>query len=106
MITINDLQEKVSKANSTSKARILRPADVAQFVELVNEKENDATVQTIRVYSSDGFVPNSYKYRADISYLQATRNAETGKFEVGAGTVDAKRSRGNGALVTINSRAL
>lgn len=103
MLAVNDLQEKVQKANGTRKARILRPADVAQFVELVNNATPEQ--HTIRVYSSDGFVPNSYKYRADISYLQATR-LESGEFQIGAGTVDAKRSHGNGSLVTINSRGI
>lgn len=103
MLTINDLQEKVQKANGTRKNRILRPSDIERFVELVNNATPEQ--HTIRVYSSDGFVPNSYKYRASISVLTATRDAETGEFVIGGGVVDAKRSRGVGALVTVNGRA-
>ena len=102
MLNATDLTDKVAKANGTRKTRILRQADVEQFINLVNEATPEQ--HTIRVYSSDGFVPNSYKYRASISYLQATRNAETGEFYIGAGTTDAKRSNGLGSLVTINGR--
>lgn len=102
MLNVNDLQEMVAQANGRRKNRILSPHDVERFVSLVN----NATLEqhTIRVYSSGGFVANSYKFRAEISYLQATRN-ETGEFEVGAGTTDAKRSFGAGSLVTINGKA-
>lgn len=102
MITVEELQEKVAKANGTRKTRILSQKDVERFVELVNAA--DEKTHTIRVYSSDGFVPNSYKYRSYISYLQANRNPETGKFQIGASTTDAKRSHGNGSLETINGR--
>jgi len=104
MLNATDLTKTVSNANGTRKTRILSQSDVEQFVSLVNEKETDLTVKTIRVYSSEGFVPNSYKYRSYISYLQAERDAETGKFNVFARTCDAKRSHGSGALVTINGR--
>lgn len=104
MLTASDLESKVQKANGTRKSRILHPADVEQFVELVNTATPEQNI--IRVYSSDGFVPHSYKYRCDISYLQATRNPETGEFQIGAGITDAKRSRGSGSLITINGRAL
>lgn len=103
MLRATDLTDKVAKANGTRKTRILRQSDIESFVDLVNEATPEQ--HTIRVYSSDGFVPNSYKYRADISYLQATRNAETGEFHIGAGTTDAKRSNGSGSHITINGRA-
>lgn len=103
MLNQTDLIEKVAKANSSRKTRILRQSDIQQFIELVNEATPET--HTIRVYSSDGFVPNAYKYRADISYLQANRNPETGEFEIGASTCDAKRSHANGSLVTVNGRA-
>ena len=104
MITVNDLRSIVNDANGSRKRRILYPSDLERFVDLVNAATAD--VHTIRVYSSDGFVANGYKYRADIVYLQATRNPETGEFNIGAGVVDAKRPRGHGALATINSRGV
>lgn len=104
MITVSDLQEKVQKVNGSRKNRILRPDDIARFVELVNAATPDQ--HTIRVYSSDGFVPNSYGYRAEISYLQAVRNSETGEFDCDADVAGAKRSYGLGPLVTINNRGI
>lgn len=102
MVTVEELKQKVDNANGSRKTRILHPGDVKNFVELINNATPEQ--KTIRVYSSDGFVPKSYKYRCAISYLQATRNPETGEFQIGASTTDAKRSHGSGALVTINGR--
>ena len=103
MLTVSDLVESVANANGSRRTRVLDRSDVELFVELVN-RAND-NIHTIRVYSSAGFVANSYKYRADISYLQADRQ-EDGTFHCYASTCDAKRSHGNGALVTVNGRAV
>jgi hypothetical protein len=35
--------------------------------------------KTIRVYSLDGFVPNSYKYFAPIDFIERSYEPETGK---------------------------
>lgn len=104
MLQASDLQKSVSKANGRRRTRILSQGDVEKFVQLVNENADNPEVHTIRVYSDEGFVANSYKYRADISCLEANRQ-EDGTFHCGAFTVDARRSHGNGSLVTINQRA-
>lgn len=104
MLQASDLEKSVSKANGKRRTRVLNQGDVDRFVELVNENANNPQIRTIRVYSSQGFVPNSYKYRADISCLEATRQ-ENGEFKCGALTVNAKRPHGSGALVTINGRS-
>lgn len=99
------IAEAAKKANGTRRSRILSNSDMAEFEQLVEAHKDDPEIRTIRVYSHEGFVPNSYKYRADISVLEAVRSSETGQFSIHGFTVDAKRSHGNGALVTINSRA-
>lgn len=103
MLNVNDLQEMVAQANGRRKNRILSPRDVERFVSLVNSATPEQ--HTIRVYSSGGFVANSYKFRAEISYLQATKN-EAGEFKVVAKTADAHKSYGAGSLVTINGKAV
>lgn len=99
-----EIKNQVKAANGKRKARILDECDVNCFFEKLNELANNETVHTIRVYAGQGFVPNSYKYRADISYMEAQRNSD-GDFDIIVTTTDAKRSYGNGAVVTINGRA-
>lgn len=100
-----EIQKSIDNANGRRRTRLLDAADIGIFFETLNEVGDDPKVHTVRRYSGEGFVPNSYKYRADISYLEANRDAETGEWRIGANTADAKRSRGNGALTTINGRA-
>lgn len=94
------------KANGRRKDRIVTKNDILRFEEMVNQYLDNREIKSIRVYSSHGFVANSYKWRAEISVLQATRNEETGELVISGFTVDAKRSYGSGALVTINGRAV
>ena len=101
MQTINDLMEMAKSANGRARTRTIGKSEAQEILDLVASA--DDKVNTIRVYSRDGFVANSYKYRADIRYFEATR--KDGKLVIGASYGDAKRSHGNGALVTINGRA-
>jgi hypothetical protein len=101
----NKVKIMVKKVNGRRKQRTLSTSDVDMFYAKLNEVWEDKNIHTIRVYSSDGFVANSYSYRADISVIEAQRDLETGQFEISVFTVDAKRSRGQGALITINGRA-
>lgn len=101
-----ELITKVQSANGKRKTRIIKTSDIEYFENLFNERKDDPAVKTIRVYPDDAFVPNSYKYRAEVTIIQATRNNETGEWLVGAGVVDAKRSHARGAKVTINGRAV
>ena len=97
------LQDEVKKVNGRRRTRILDSRDIEKFIELVSNASDDT--HTIRLYSPDGFVANSYKYWAEISYLQADRQ-EDGTFNVYASTCDAKRSNAAGSLITINGRAI
>ena len=100
----NELNALATEINGRNRNRTLTLGDVAKFAELLETNRDNAKVTSIRVYSNQGFVPNSYKHRANIAALNATRN-EAGEFVVSGGWFDAHRSHGNGALVTINGRA-
>lgn len=53
----------------------------------------------IRAYSPQGFVPNSYRYRCQIQYVEGV--AVEGGWRVTLGWTGAQRSRGQGALIVI-----
>ena len=54
----------------------------------------------VRVYSSWGFVANSYKYRSDIQFVEAERDAN-GDWVWSTGWGRAQRSFGNAATVVV-----
>ena len=105
MVTVEELVEMAKVANGRRRNRIVGKAEAKRFVELLAEVENDPDARQIRVYSRGGFVANSYNFRAVISVFVAERDAE-GKWVVGCRTVDAKRGHGQGALETVNGRAV
>jgi hypothetical protein len=102
MQTITDLMDMARAANGRARTRTLTHAEAQEMLDLITHAAEDT--HTIRVYSRDGFVPNSYFGRADIRYFEAKRQTD-GTFTVIATYTGAKRSHGNGALVTINSRS-
>lgn len=101
-IEYDDAIASVARANGSRRTRTIKGQSIARFLTAL--AENFDTARTIRVYSSEGFVANSYKYRADITFIEAART-ENG-FNVYAGTGDAKRSHGAGSTMTINGRAI
>lgn len=54
----------------------------------------------VRVYSEQGFVPNSYRSKCLIQYVEAWRD-ETGEWVWVTGWTGAQRSRGHGTRVVI-----
>ena len=102
-ISTESLQAIAARINGKRKDRIITNSDITRFQDLFNAHENDDAAYSIRVYSEHGFVPNSYKWRAEISYLSATRTSAG--WQISGSTCDAKRSHGNGALSTVNSRS-
>jgi len=98
------LVEMAKAVNGRARTRILGQTEAQTILDLVAQHNETNTVQTIRVYSRDGFVANSYNYRSETRYFEATRNAE-GQLVVGVGACDAHRAHGCGALITINGRA-
>jgi len=105
MFTLNEeIKTAVSKANGTRRQRVLSQKDVEIFLQVLNDNADNENIHTVRRYSGDGFVPNSYKYQDEISYIEAYRSG-AGEWRIYATTTEAKRSRGAGALTTINGRA-
>lgn len=67
---------------------------------LVAIRESRVAKKRVRVYSSAGFVPNSYRSRCSIQYVQGVKN-EAGTWVFSVGWTGAQRSRGNGSLVVV-----
>lgn len=74
-----------------------RACDVRDILICMRETANAAS--RVRVYSSAGFVPNSYKYRCQIQYVEAQKTHDQWNYSVG--WTGAQRSRGNGSLVVV-----
>jgi len=55
--------------------------------------------ERVRVYSSWGFVPNSYKYRSEIQFVEATKVGDAWSWTVSWGR--AQRSNGKASLVVV-----
>jgi hypothetical protein len=104
MVTVEELVEMAKGANGRRRQRIVGRSEARDFAELLADNEKNPDVHSIRVYSRDGFVANSYNYPVVISVFNAQRNATTGEWKVDCRTVDAKRARSQGALTTINGR--
>jgi hypothetical protein len=108
--TVNkiDLRKVTALLPATAKKRRLDKDDaelMAGCLEsaLKNKARKGSAVRTVRVYADGGFVPNAYKWRCDIEYVDAVLR-DDGKYAVGIRTTSAKRAHGAGDLVTINGR--
>lgn len=55
----------------------------------------------VRVYSTAGFVPNSYRYQCDIQFVEAVRT-ETGDWAWSVHWDQAQRSNGRAAKIVVN----
>lgn len=100
---IAEILKLAQKQNGKRRTRVIDQHEVDQFVKLLRKHRQNPETHTIRVYA-DGFVPNSYKYRAEMTRLTAMRTAPD-CWTIAAETVDAKRSYGEGSTVTLNDRA-
>lgn len=54
----------------------------------------------VRVYSTAGFVPSSYRGRCEIQYVEAVRS-DDGGWQFRTGWTGAQRSRAAGSLVVV-----
>ena len=70
----------------------------ADEVETLAKHIGDAK-RRVRVYSSWGFVPNSYRNRCQIQYIEAELVA--GVWQIGTGWCGAQRSGGNASTVVV-----
>lgn len=101
--TIDSLMEMAAVVNGRRRRRILDESDAAKLLQFMADAPEDT--RTIRVYSSEGFVANSYRSAAPISYFFARKDGN-GEWIVNANVTDAKRSYGRGALVTVNGQGI
>lgn len=67
---------------------------------LVCVRESARAKKRVRVYSRMGFLPNKYKWRATIQYIEARRDAD-GQWRYFVGKSSAQRSGASGALVVV-----
>lgn len=96
--------DELKSRNGKKHNRIITQSEIDKIIDLIAEHKDDEKAVTIRVYPADAFVPNSYKYRAETLCLQAVRHVD-GSYVVAVISVDAHRSNGRGAHVTINGKA-
>jgi hypothetical protein len=55
----------------------------------------------VRVYSKQGFVPNSYRHECRIQYVEAVRDPATGGWRFTVGWTGAQRKQGAGTRVVV-----
>ena len=96
MTTKNQILEAAKTIEGKRRQRTLTEADAADFLQLTAANPGCR----VRVYSSQGFVANSYKYRAPITFIESQDGA------VIVGETDAKRSGGNGSTRVIGKSTL
>ena len=101
---------KKEKAALIEDAKILKGRRSTRFIDISEieimlklDRKKSLKGKTIRVYSEDGFVSNSYKYRSQIDWIVRWYD-KTGKKHFGIGSGSAARSNGTGALITVNGR--
>lgn len=79
----------------SSTRRSLTSTDIAEFERIRAERP----CRTVRVYSSAGFVPRSYRWRCDIEFIEYRDCYPEGR--VTRGWTQAQRSYGAGDLVVV-----
>lgn len=93
-MTLSDIRAAV--AAQRPRKRALGVSDIDRAAELAQS----ARIY-VRVYSSSGFVPNAYKWRAEIQYIQAARASESDAWAWSIGWTGAHRPNGRGSLEVI-----
>ena len=101
---ISEILKMVKAENGNRKVRICGEYEVKKLIKIIRDHRNCAASKKINIYSSDGFVANSYKYRSYITRISAYNDLENGSWFITADTPGASRSHGSGSLVTINGR--
>jgi hypothetical protein len=96
------LFEAAVKLQGRRKRRYISGQEILIMARL--DRKRSLAGKRIRVYSWDGFVPNSYKYPATIDYIERWYD-DDGNKHFGVFQTGASRSGGNGAQVTVNGRA-
>lgn len=81
-------------AQTKSTARALQREDIRTAIRKIAEAK-----RRVRVYSREGFVPNSYRYTCRIQYVEAVKTGDG--WRVYTGWTGAQRSGANGSLVVV-----
>jgi len=88
MTTKIEILQAAKTIEGKRRQRTLTESDAADFLQLAAENPGCR----VRVYSAQGFVSNSYKYRAPITYVEREADGIVIVRET-----DAKRSNGTGS---------
>lgn len=94
---ISTLLPQIEQMQGRRSKRVIGEADI---IDVLNDIDLEAP-RRVREYAAGGFVSNSYKYRADISYIEAERQGNSDEYEIRFGVTGAKRSYGKGLLTVI-----
>lgn len=95
--TRRDLLADAMKRRGNRRLRYVDESEIDRAIALARRYPK----KRVRVYSSDGFVPSSYQYPAQIDYVEfGPRQAENYR-EAYIGTACASRRRGRGALEVV-----
>ena len=86
-----------------ARLRTLGVQEVKDFLAVLDR--NDPAIETVRVYSYEGFVANAYDYPAYISTAEAKRQPN-GEYIITVWRAGAQRTRGIGPRMTINNKAV
>lgn len=97
MTTKNQILEAAKTIEGKRRQRTLTETDAADFLQLAAANPGCR----VRVYSADGFVPNAYKYRAPITYVECQPDGTVAVRET-----DAKRSNGGGSTRVVGKSTL
>lgn len=81
-------------AKSTKTARAIDREDIRIAIRKAREAK-----RRVRVYSDEGFVPNSYRYTCRIQYVEGVKTPAGWTFTTG--WTGAQRPRANGALLVV-----
>ncbi|MCX6499584.1 MAG: hypothetical protein NTU93_12420 [Arthrobacter sp.] len=66
---------------------------------LIAIRESQRAKSRVRVYSDAGFVPNSYRYKCLIQFVEGVKTDDGWQFYTG--WTGAQRSGGNGSLLVV-----
>jgi hypothetical protein len=97
------LLEKALALAGKRRNRTIGKKEIEKLCEL--DRKTSLNGKSIRVYSRDGFVANSYNkgFFTPIDFIERWYDNGVKKFTVSQ--AGANRSHGNGALVTVNGKA-
>ena len=98
---IKKLTADAKQMKGSRRSRFIDENEIDTMAKL--DRKRTLSGKTIRIYSNDGFVANSYKYPANIDAIE--RTYENNKKVFNIVQVGAKRAHGRGPSITVNNRS-